>query len=118
MSLLDGDKVSAGLRDMDTSYDSFLSRGSWINGLYAAVPAAVFLAGMSFFAVPEEYWTPVLLIWIAGFIGHSANWGFMSANVQTKVSCDLTNEVIRMVGAATLIKLEEIEKNQRADSDL
>ena len=102
----------------NTKYDDFLTGGSWINAFIAAVPAALILAGMSFFGAPEAYWTPVLLIWIVGYVGYSANFGFMSANLQTKVSCDHTNEVIKTVGAATLIKLEEIEKNQRLENDL
>jgi hypothetical protein len=67
---------------VETNYDGFLSLGSWYQAVFVGAPAAVILAGMYFFDVGSEWWTPVLVIYGFSAVGYCLSYGFMAVNLQ------------------------------------
>ena len=89
--------------DWNTNYDKFLAWGSWLNAAFYAIPAATILTVCWYLEVADEFWVPVLIIYLIGAVAHLLNYGFMSVNIQIKTATDSLVNEIRLL----MITLEE-----------
>ncbi len=74
----------------ETKYDSFLFLSAGINVLISTIPAAIIFSVIVYFDIPSKFWTPILVIYGIGAIGHMLAIGFQSLNIQIKTCADYT----------------------------
>ncbi len=73
---------------LETNYYSFLKLAAGLNFLIYSIPAAIILGAIAYFGIPSNYWTPVLIIYGIGAIGHMLAIGFHSILFAIKTCTD------------------------------
>ena len=72
----------------ETKFDNVISSTANGSALLYIIPAVIILVAIAILGVPNNYWTPILIIYGIGAITHGLAFGFQAANAQMKTSVD------------------------------